>query len=108
MGETGEVEHEPGFCVGRFMQVALFPQPHPPAAPDLGSVVEVHHPPPPPHSGNSIFGTEETDNGWEMKDLGIQSEGREEKSCDFQGPWGRVKEAQDLRVGWGPKRMEEE
>lgn len=43
-----------------------------------------------------------------MKDLGIQSEGREEKSCDFQGPWGRVKEAQDLRVGWGPKRMEEE
>lgn len=35
-------------------------------------------------------------------------EEREEKSCDFQGPWGRVKEPQDLREGWGPKRMGED
>lgn len=88
-------------CVGRFMQVALFPQPHPPAAPDLGSVVEVHHPPPPPHSGNSIFGTEETDNGWEMKDLGIQSEGREEKSCDFSGALGKGQGSPGSKSGLG-------
>lgn len=35
-------------------------------------------------------------------------EEREEKSCDFQGPRGRVKEPRDLRVGWGPKRMGED